>query len=133
MEDIVKFGQQHGYVETYLKRRRYLPDLNAKNKMQQAFARRMALNTPIQGTSADIIKLAMIKVFNQLKERELQSKLLLQVHDELVLEVPLTEVEEVAELLKDCMENACVLKVPLEVSLSIGHNWYDMMDFKVLA
>ena len=131
MEDIVKFGQQHGYVETYLKRRRYLPDLNAKNKMQQAFARRMALNTPIQGTSADIIKLAMIKVFNQLKERELQAKLLLQVHDELVLEVPLAKVEEVAELLKDCMENACVLKVPLEVSLSIGRNWYDMGDFQV--
>jgi DNA polymerase-1 len=129
MEDIVKFGQQHGYVETYLKRRRYLPDLNAKNKMQQAFARRMALNTPIQGTSADIIKLAMIKVFDQLKERELQAKLLLQVHDELVLEVPLNEVDEVAELLKDCMENACVLKVPLEVSLNIGRNWYDMVDY----
>jgi len=131
MEDIVKFGQQHGYVETYLKRRRYLPDLNAKNKMQQSFARRMALNTPIQGTSADIIKLAMIKVFGQIRERELQSKLLLQVHDELVLEVPLTEVEEVAELLKDCMENACELKVPLEISLKIGRNWYDMTDFRV--
>lgn len=131
MEDIVKFGQEHGYVETYLKRRRYLPDLNAKNKMQQSFARRMALNTPIQGTSADIIKLAMIKVFDQLRERELQAKLLLQVHDELVLEVLLTEVEEVAELLKDCMENACVLKVPLEVSLNIGRNWYDMEDFRV--
>lgn len=131
MEDIVKFGQQYGYVETYLKRRRYLPDLNAKNKMQQSFARRMALNTPIQGTSADIIKLAMIKVFAQLRERELQAKLLLQVHDELVLEVPLTEVEEVAELLKDCMENACELKVPLEISLTIGRNWYDMADFRV--
>jgi len=131
MEDIVEFGRQHGYVETYLKRRRYLPDLNAKNKMQQSFARRMALNTPIQGTSADIIKLAMIKVFAQLKERELQAKLLLQVHDELVLEVPLTEVQEVAELLKDCMENACELKVPLEVSLKIGRNWYDMADFQV--
>jgi len=131
MEDIVKFGQEHGYVETYLKRRRYLPGLNSKNKLQQSFARRMALNTPIQGTSADIIKLAMIKVFNQLKERELQSKLLLQVHDELVLEVPLTEVDEVAELLKDSMENACELLVPLEVSLKIGRNWYDMADYKV--
>ncbi|MGI5910997.1 MAG: DNA polymerase I [Syntrophomonadaceae bacterium] len=131
MEDIVKFGQERGYVETYLKRRRYLPELNAKNKLQQSFARRMALNTPIQGTSADIIKLAMIKVFDQLRERELQAKLLLQVHDELVLEVPLTEVEEVAELLKYSMENACELLVPLEVSLKIGRNWYDMVDFKV--
>lgn len=131
MEDIVRFGQKYGYVETYLKRRRYLPNLNAKNKMQQAFARRMALNTPIQGTSADIIKLAMIKVFNQLKERELQARLLLQVHDELVLEVPLTEVEETAELLKNCMENACQLRVPLQVSLNIGRNWYDMVEFKV--
>lgn len=128
MDDIVKFGQQYGYVETYFKRRRYLPELNAKNKMQQSFARRMALNTPIQGTSADIIKLAMIKVFNRLKERELQAKLLLQVHDELVLEVPLQEVKEVAELLKDCMENACELKVPLKTSLSIGRNWYDMEE-----
>ena len=108
-----------------------MPNLNAKNKMQQAFARRMALNTPIQGTSADIIKLAMIKVFNQLKERELQARLLLQVHDELVLEVPLTEVEETAELLKNCMENACQLRVPLQVSLNIGRNWYDMVEFKV--
>ncbi|MEN6349125.1 MAG: DNA polymerase I [Syntrophomonas sp.] len=126
MEDVVEFGRQNGYVETVLKRRRYLPDLNAKNKMVQSFARRMALNTPVQGTSADIIKLAMIKVFEELKERRLEAKLLLQVHDELVLEVPENEVSEVAPLLRKCMENAYILKVPLEVSLKAGPNWYEM-------
>ncbi|MEN6325720.1 MAG: DNA polymerase I [Syntrophomonas sp.] len=126
MEDIVQFGKENGYVETVLKRRRYLPDLNARNKMVQSFARRMALNTPVQGTSADIIKLAMIKVFDQLEKRQLQARLLLQVHDDLVLEVPEREVDEVAALLQDSMEHAFTLKVPLEVSLKAGPNWYDM-------
>ncbi|MEN6462656.1 MAG: DNA polymerase, partial [Syntrophomonas sp.] len=126
MQDIVEFGKKHGYVETLLKRRRYLPDLNAKNKMVQSFAQRMALNTPIQGTSADIIKLAMIKVYEELKAHNFKSQLLLQVHDELVLEVAREELEEVAILVKDCMENACIIKVPLEVSLETGDNWYDM-------
>jgi DNA polymerase-1 len=126
MEDIVEFGRRHGYVETLLKRRRYLPELNARNKMVQAFGRRMALNTPVQGTSADIIKLAMIKVDEEIRKRRLQARLLLQVHDELVLELPRTELEEVSGLLRDCMENACSLKVPLEVSLKTGPNWYEM-------
>lgn len=129
MEAIVAFGKKYGYVETIFNRRRYLPDLNAKNKMVQSFARRMALNTPIQGTSADIIKLAMVKVFQELQERNLQSQLLLQVHDDLILEVPAEELEEVADLLKSCMENACQLKVPLEVSMKTGPNWYDMIPY----
>lgn len=129
MEDIVQFGQEYGYVETILKRRRYLPDLNAKNKILQSFARRMALNTPIQGTSADIIKLAMIEVDRQIKSRGLKSRLLLQVHDDLILEVPEKEIEEVAILLTRCMENAYQLKVPLIVSLKKGSNWYDMQTF----
>jgi len=128
MEDIVEYGKKHGYVETVLKRRRYLPDLNAKNKMVQGFARRMALNTPVQGTSADIIKLAMIDVYKELQSRGLKSQLLLQVHDELVLEVPRAELKEVAELLKSCMENAYSLRVPLVVSLKTGPNWYDMQE-----
>ncbi len=126
MHDIVEFGKATGYVETILKRRRYLPDLNAKNKMVQAFAVRMALNTPIQGTSADIIKLAMLKVFTQLKDQDLSAKILLQVHDDLVLEVPAAELEKVIYLLKDCMENAYQLIVPLEVSIKYGRDWYDM-------
>ncbi len=129
MDDIVQFGKEHGYVETILKRRRYLPDLNASNKMLQSFARRMALNTPIQGTSADIIKLAMIDVAWEIKSRGLASQLLLQVHDDLILEVPEKEIEEVAVLLTRCMENACELKVPLIVSLKMGTNWYDMQEF----
>ncbi|KUG03886.1 dna polymerase i [hydrocarbon metagenome] len=129
MEDIVQFGKEHGYVETILKRRRYLPDLNASNKMLQSFARRMALNTPIQGTSADIIKLAMIEVDREIKSRELESRLLLQVHDDLILEVPEKEIVEVASLLTRCMENAYKLDVPLIVSLKMGTNWYDMQEF----
>ncbi|MDD3364759.1 MAG: DNA polymerase I, partial [Syntrophomonas sp.] len=130
MEDVVQFGIEKGYVETILKRRRYLPDLRAKNKMVQAFARRMALNTPIQGTSADIIKLAMLKVAAELKERQLRSRLLLQVHDDMVLEVRKDELEEVAYMVKNCMETAYTLKVPLTVSMKAGPNWYDMQDWE---
>lgn len=126
MEDIVLFGQKYGYVETILKRRRYLPDLKAKNKMVQSFARRMALNTPIQGTSADIIKIAMVNIFNELGKRNLKAKMLLQVHDDLILELPRHELAEIAFILKENMENAITLKVPLEVSLKSGSNWYDL-------
>ena len=129
MHDIVEFGKAAGYVETILKRRRYLPDLNAKNKMVQSFAVRMALNTPIQGTSADIIKLAMLKVYEKLEQQGLRAEMLLQVHDELVLEVPTAELEQVIELLKDCMENCYQLTVPLEVSIKYGRDWYDMMPW----
>lgn len=131
MHDIVEFGKTHGYVETLLKRRRYLPDLNARNKNVQAFAQRMALNTPIQGTSADIIKLAMLKVDEGLKTKKLRTRMLLQVHDELVLEVPKSELQEAAVLVRDCMENACELKVPLKVSLESGDNWYDMQELEI--
>jgi len=131
MEEIVNFGIEHGYVETILKRRRYLPDLRARNKMVQSFARRMALNTPIQGSSADIIKLAMINIARELKERELRSRMLLQVHDDLVFEVPREELDEIIALVKDKMEHACVLKVPLEVSVKAGPNWYDMEPVNV--
>ncbi len=129
MHDIVEFGKTAGYVETILKRRRYLPDLNARNKMVQSFAVRMALNTPIQGSSADIIKLAMLGVSEQLKLQDLRAEMLLQVHDELVLEVPTEELEQVIELLKNSMENCYQLVVPLEVSIKYGRNWYDMLPW----
>jgi len=128
MEDIVEFGKEKGYVETILMRRRYLPDLKSKNKTVQAFARRMALNTPVQGTSADIIKLAMIKVAAELENRNLQAQLLLQVHDDLLLEVPKRELDEVVTLLRDCMENAYTLRVPLRTTIKTGPNWYDMQE-----
>ncbi|MDD4776124.1 MAG: DNA polymerase I [Syntrophomonas sp.] len=130
MQDIVDFGIEAGYVETILQRRRYLPDLRARNKMVQSFARRMALNTPIQGSSADIIKLAMLKVVKALKERQLQSRLLLQVHDDLVMEVRREELDEVANLVKTCMESAYQLKVPLLVAMKAGSNWYDMQNWE---
>ncbi len=130
MDDVVAFGIKYGYVETALGRRRYLPDLRAKNKMVQSFARRMALNTPIQGTSADIIKLAMIKVAAELKEKQLKSRLLLQVHDELVLEVQRDELDEVASVVKNCMESAYNLKVPLIATMKLGTNWYDMQSWE---
>lgn len=130
MDDIVLFGQKHGYVETILKRRRYLPELKAKNKMVQAYGRRMALNTPIQGTSADIIKIAMVKVFEELANRHLKAKMLLQVHDDLILELPYSELEEVCLILKKNMENAITLKVPLEVSIKSGKNWYNLKEME---
>jgi len=129
MHDVVEFGKNAGYVETILHRRRYLPDLNARNKMVQSFAVRMALNTPIQGSSADIIKLAMLGVYEQLKQQDLRAEILLQVHDELVLEVPEEELEQVIDLLKDKMENCYRLIVPLEVSIKYGSNWYDMQPW----
>lgn len=131
MEDIVEFGCRHGYVETVLKRRRYLPDLRSKNRVVQNNARRVALNTPIQGTSADIIKLAMIEVYKQLEQCGLQSCLLLQVHDELLLEVPLKRYEQISRMLKTAMENAYTLKVPLVVTVKKGPNWYDMKEISV--
>ncbi|HPT70311.1 MAG TPA: DNA polymerase I, partial [Syntrophomonas sp.] len=130
MQDVVDYGIKYGYVETALGRRRYLPDLRAKNKMVQSFARRMALNTPIQGTSADIIKLAMIKVDDMLTHHNLKSRLLLQVHDELLLEVPRDELEETAEIVRNCMESAYTLKVPLLVSMKVGTNWYEMQSWE---
>ncbi len=129
MDDIVKFAKKNGYVETILKRRRYLPDINERNKTVQAFAQRMALNTPIQGSSADIIKLAMLSIDESLREAKLNTKMLLQVHDDLLFEVPLEELNLVAPIIKEEMENACKLLVPLEVNIKVGPNWNDMHDW----
>ncbi len=126
MDDIVEFGKRFGYVETLLKRRRYLPELRARNRNVQSYGRRMALNTPIQGTSADIIKIAMLKIWTDLSERNLKARMLLQVHDDLILELPQSELEEVCNIIKDNMENAIELSVPLEVSIQSGKNWYDL-------
>ncbi|MGE5397307.1 MAG: DNA polymerase I [Chitinophagales bacterium] len=126
MRDIVETGREQGYVETILGRRRYLPDLLSSNRMVRSFAERMALNTPIQGGSADIIKLAMLAIDREIKKREWRCRMLLQVHDELVLEVPADLLEQVAWILKECMEEAYSLKVPLEISLKYGLNWFEM-------
>lgn len=125
MEDIVKEGKDNGYVETILHRRRYIPELQAKNFNIKSFGERIAMNTPIQGSAADIIKMAMVNVYNELKKRNLKSRLILQIHDELIIEARRDEVEEVKILMKDIMENSIKLDVPLTVDLEVGENWYD--------
>lgn len=123
MDNIIEQAKQDGFVQTMFNRQRYLPDINSSNFNKRSFAERTAINTPIQGTAADIIKLAMIKVFNLLKEHNLQSKLLLQVHDELVLEVPESELQTIIPLIQTAMQEVIKLDVPMDVSYSYGNNW----------
>ena len=122
MEDIVKQAKEDIYVTTLLNRIRLLPDINSPNRTRREFAERTAINTPIQGTAADIIKLAMIKVAQELKKKGLKTRMLLQIHDELVFEVPEVEVEYIRKLVKDCMESVMSLDVPLVVNISVGSN-----------
>ena len=124
MKDVVEDAKKKGYVTTLLGRRRYIPELSSNNYMVRKFGDRAAMNTPIQGTAADIMKIAMIDVYNELKKRKLKSKLVLQIHDELLIDTVEKEKEEVKELLKTCMERAMVLKVPLKVEVEEGKNWY---------
>ncbi len=123
MDDIKAFARQHGYVETLLKRRRYLPDINARSRQAREFAERTAINTPIQGTAADLIKLAMIGIADKMKSKK--SKMILQVHDELVFEQYLDEREFLRGMVKDQMENALKLDVPIRVDLGEGNNWLE--------
>jgi DNA polymerase-1 len=122
MESIVGKAKKDGFVTTLLGRRRYLPEINSTNRIQREFAERTAINTPIQGTAADVIKLAMLRVQRELDQRQLQTRLLLQIHDELVLEVPQNELEVVAALVKEHMEAAMSLRVPLVVHLGYGQS-----------
>ena len=125
MVDIVEEGKVNGFVETLLHRRRYIPELQAKNFNVRSFGERIAMNTPIQGSAADIIKMAMVGVYNALKTRGLQSKLVLQVHDELIIETLKEELDEVKSLMVDLMENAIGLDIPLKVDIEVGDSWYD--------
>lgn len=125
MEQTVAKAKHDGYVETMFGRRRYIKELAAKNKNLQAFGERVAKNTPIQGTAADIIKIAMIRVYNKLRESKLDAKLILQVHDELIVEAKEDCADKVAALLKEEMENAVKLTVPMTVDVNIGKTWYD--------
>lgn len=127
MENIVAYGKEKGYVETILHRRRYIPELKNKNFNIRSFGERVAMNTPIQGSAADIIKMSMVKVYNEIRERNLRSKLILQVHDELIIETFEDEIEEVKEMLKSIMEGIIELKVPLTVDLKTGDSWYDTL------
>ena len=121
----IDYAVEHGYVKTILGRRRYLPDIHSQNAVVRSAAERNAVNAPIQGSAADIIKLAMIRIFDQLNENQLNTKMLLQVHDELVFEVPKNELETVSQLIKREMESAYKLEVPLSVDLGVGNNWLE--------
>lgn len=125
MEDVVNRAKEKGYVETMFNRRRNLPELKSSNNVTRAFGERVALNMPIQGTAADIIKIAMIKVFNRLKRENLKAKLILQVHDEIIVETPVEEQWFVMQILKEEMENAVKMSVPLTVDVNCGESWYD--------
>lgn len=125
MDKTVAKARHDGYVETMFGRRRYIKELAAKNKNLQSFGERVAKNTPIQGTAADIIKIAMIRVYNRLRESKLDAKLILQVHDELIVEAKEDCADKAAALLKEEMENAVKLTVPMTVDVNIGKTWYD--------
>ena len=125
MENITEEAKEKGYVETLFHRRRYIPELKSNNYMVRQFGSRAAMNTPIQGTAADIMKIAMIKVYRELKKRNLKSKIVLQVHDEMMLEVLPEEKEEIKVMMKEAMESAAKLDVPLIAEISEANNWYD--------
>ncbi|OMI25975.1 DNA polymerase I [Bacillus haynesii] len=125
MEETVQEAKQRGYVTTLLSRRRYIPELTSRNFNLRSFAERTAMNTPIQGSAADIIKKAMIDMADKLKEKNLQAKLLLQVHDELIFEAPEDEIKVLEKLVPEVMEHALELDVPLKVDCSSGPSWYD--------
>ncbi|MDO4903594.1 MAG: DNA polymerase I [Limosilactobacillus sp.] len=126
IDDTIQSARDNGYVETITHRRRYLPDINSKRFNLRSFAERTAMNTPIQGSAADIIKIAMIKMQDALKERGLKAKMLLQIHDELVFEAPEEEIPVLQELVPSVMDSAVDLNVPLKVESKVGDTWYDL-------
>jgi DNA polymerase-1 len=126
IREIIKKARLQGYVTTILNRRRYLPDIYSKNFNIRSFAERTAINTPIQGSAADIIKAAMIRVYRRLKNNGLSAKMILQVHDELIFDVPDKEIEPAKAIIKKEMEEVFPLKVPLKVDFKSGLTWFDM-------
>jgi len=125
LDDTVAHAKEMGYVVTLFGRRRPVPELSSSNFMQRSFGERVAMNAPIQGTAADIMKIAMIGVNRRLKEQNLKSRLVLQVHDELLIEAYRPELPEVEKILREEMEQAASLDVPLEIDMHTGENWYE--------
>jgi DNA polymerase-1 len=125
IDDQVEFAKEHGYVKTVMGRRRYLKDINARNNVVRSAAERNAVNAPVQGSAADIIKVAMIHIYEAMEEKNFKSKMLLQVHDELIFDAHKDELEELKALVKDKMENAFQLDVPLDVDMGTGQNWLE--------
>ncbi|MGH7917893.1 MAG: DNA polymerase, partial [Candidatus Binataceae bacterium] len=126
LEETPRKARERGYVTTMYGRRRYLPELNAPDGGARAQAERIAINTPIQGTAADLIKLAMVRCDTMLRRRELRARLVLQVHDELLIEADCGSVDETCAVLREAMEGAAVLSVPLKVALNCGPNWAEL-------
>lgn len=125
LNNTLEFAREHLYVETLLGRRRYIRDINAQNGLLRKAAERNAINAPIQGTAADLIKIAMVKVFKEMQERQLKSKMILQVHDELVFDACKEELETLSELVRRCMSGSMHLSVPLDVDVNAGSNWFE--------
>jgi DNA polymerase-1 len=121
----INFARENGYVETILGRKRYLKDINSRNPIVRGAAERNAVNAPVQGSAADIIKLAMITIQNKIAERDFKSKMLVQVHDELVFEIHKNELEKMKSLIKNEMENVYQLGIPLKVDMDVGLNWFE--------
>ncbi|GAG26671.1 unnamed protein product, partial [marine sediment metagenome] len=126
LESTKQLARENGYVQTLLDRRRSIPEINSANRQVREAAERMAINMPVQGTSADIIKVAMINLYREINKRRLKSRMLLQVHDELVFEVPEEELEEMCQLVPHLMSTAIEISVPLKVDINTGNNWGEM-------
>ncbi|MCF8333278.1 MAG: DNA polymerase I, partial [Bacteroidales bacterium] len=125
MDSNIEFAREHGYVETIKKRRRYLKDIYSNNSVVRGVAERNAINAPIQGSSADMIKIAMINIFEELKRQNLKTRMILQVHDELVFDVPKDELDKIKIIAEDKMKNAIKLQVPIVVEMDTGTNWLE--------
>ena len=125
MENTIASARKNGFVETMMGRRRYLRDILSGNATIRGFAERNAINAPIQGTAADMIKIAMIDIYQELHKRNLKTRMILQVHDELVFDVPKIETEEVKKIVAEKMKNAIPLDVPVETEISTGENWLE--------
>jgi DNA polymerase-1 len=130
LESLIEEARQNGFVTTLLGRRRYIPEINSPDMRMRQFAERTAINTPIQGSAADIIKVAMISIQDRLSKKKLAAKMIMQVHDELVFDVPKTELEEVYKIVKDGMENVIKLRVPVEAHVEVGKNWLEQEPYK---
>jgi DNA polymerase-1 len=123
IDSIIQEAQEKGYVTTLFNRRRYLPEINSPNRPLRQFAERTAINTPIQGTAADLIKIAMIRIHSRLRDEGFSTQMILQVHDELVFEAPDRELDTVSELIRKEMEGVMEMSVPLKVAITRGKNW----------
>jgi DNA polymerase-1 len=122
-QETIEFARKNGFVETVMGRRRYLADINSANAVVRGFAERNAINAPIQGSAADVIKVAMIQIHKAIAEAGLQSKMIMQVHDELVFDAKINEIQVLKPIIKSCMEGAIQLRVPLEIEMNEGANW----------